>query len=595
MVMKQKYIPILLLLFFSLPGYWSRALAQKDTTNLNQNVEVMKAYKPSVSNASKIDLLPELNDTTRFRPDLNYATSSHPVTGGFKPSTLTAYNLVHQEISYPGYGKIRAGFGTYNTPFLDFYLNNPNSVNGTLGLQLNYLSSMGAIRLNGGDKVEAPFSSSKALLFGSYVYEGITLSSSFDYQRDMNRFYGYPIAIPASLATDDFARYFNQDQLHQKGSFGLSVKSNATAISSLKFNTGIRLGYFNTATDQTEKESTIAGDFDYNLGTFHAKLSAGFSHFETSNITDIPDLPASKSIKNNWLQLIPSISYQNEYFAFEGGINLQSNSDSNVGSTLKIYPRAIISVHAADNKIGLYAGVDGYLQNNHYAVIAAENRWINPILNVFPTNHMNIFSGGIKGKIVNPLAFDFGVKYGKAENQYFYTTRIENRTAKITPDLTDLTYNNAFEVVYDNLTTLDFSGELTYSTPTLFLLLSGHFYNYELNWLEKAPYRPDFTLYINSKINITEQITASAELDLTGPRNVQLSYRLPIWSSVATPAPIYLSTASMTQLNLGVNYHYSKKLDFLARVENLLNAKDEPWYGYTVQGIRFKVGASFSF
>ena len=36
-------------------------------------------------------------------------------------------------------------------------------------------------------------------------------------------------------------------------------------------------------------------------------------------------------------------------------------------------------------------------------------------------------------------------------------------------------------------------------------------------------------------------------------------------------------------------------LKFVKYIKNLLNRKDEPWYGYTVQGIRFKVGASFSF
>ena len=61
---------------------------QKDSTKLNQQVEVVKAYKPSVSNAQKMNLLPDVNDTTKFRPDLNYQTIGHPITSGFAPQTF---------------------------------------------------------------------------------------------------------------------------------------------------------------------------------------------------------------------------------------------------------------------------------------------------------------------------------------------------------------------------------------------------------------------------------------------------------------------------------------------------------------------------
>ena len=102
-------------------------------------------------------------------------------------------------------------------------------------------------------------------------------------------------------------------------------------------------------------------------------------------------------------------------------------------------------------------GIDGYLQNNNYSKIAEENRWINPTLIVSPSNHMNVLSAGIKGKITTQLAYDLGLKYSKTVDQYFYTTMVENRSGNASPTLKDLTYNNAFEVVYDNLGTIDFS------------------------------------------------------------------------------------------------------------------------------------------
>ena len=593
--MTPRYLIPLFLLIFALPGFFSTVSAQQDTSRMNQQVEVIKAYKPSVSKAGKINLLPEINDTTHFRPDLNYKIISHPVTTGFHSSDLKASNQIPREITYPGYGKISGGFGTNLTPFFDFYLSNPNSVNGTLGMQLNHLSSQGSVELKGGNTVNAPFSYNKAVVFGSYVYEGVTISSELSYRRDMNRFYGYPITIPADILTNNFVKYFNQDQMNQLGYFALSVRSNATSVSPMKFNTNVNLGYFNTSSNQVEKAMRFKGDFDYNFGTFNGKLTAVFAHFDSENVTEDLVFPMLSSPKASWLQLSPTVNYQNDLFTVEGGINLYSVFDDLHGTTLKPYPKIDFSFHTADKNFTVYAGLDGYLENNNYSKIAEENRWINPTLIVKPTSHLSTFSGGIKGKITTPLTFNIGAKYGKTEDQYFYVTRVEQNGSSSSTGLASLTYNNAFEVVYDNLTTLDFSGDLSYTTGKMFLLLSGHFYSYQTNTLEKAPYMPDFTLHATTEFKVTDHFSGLAEMYLTGPRDIMLKYYQSPISSATPPPPIYLKSDAVIDVNFGVKYSFTSKFDFFGKVENLLNRKDEIWYGYTVQGIRFKLGASLSF
>jgi outer membrane receptor protein involved in Fe transport len=74
-----------------------------------------------------------------------------------------------------------------------------------------------------------------------------------------------------------------------------------------------------------------------------------------------------------------------------------------------------------------------------------------------------------------------------------------------------------------------------------------------------------------------------------------LKYYLPIFSSASPPPPVYLLTDAMVEANIGAKYQFSKHLEFFGKAENLFNRKDEPWYGYTVQGLRFKLGAGFSF
>lgn len=593
--MTHRYFIPLFFLIFVLPGFTCFTYGQRDTTKMNQQVEVVKAYRPSISNAEKINLLPEIDDTTKFRPDLNYSTMSHPINSGFIPSALKASNQFQREISYPGYGKISGGFGTSLTPFFDLFLSNPNSQNGTFGVQFNHLSSMGKVKLKGGSEMDAPFSNNHGIIFGSYVLNDITISSELNYQRDMNRFYGYPVIVPVNTKSDNFLKYFNTDQLNQLGFFDLTVKSNASSLYLLKFNTGINLSYFNTSTNQVEKVIRLKGDFAYDFGTFSGKLKIGFDHFETENVTNQPDFAPLSSPKNTWIKLSPTFYYQNDLLSIEGGLNLYTVFDNlNGASSTRFipYPKAEFSYHTEANNFNVYLDVDGYLENNNYSKIAEENRWINPGLRVKPTNHRYILSGGVKGKIATPLTFNLGLKYSKTEEQYFFITRVEDRTAL---KQTDLAYNPAFEVEYDDLGTFDFTGNLSYTTSNIFLLLSGHFYNYQLNSLVKAPYLPDFILNANSSFKLTNKISAMAELYFTGPRNVMLKFYLPPLSSAIGGPAVYLKTDAMIEANVGAKYRFIKNLEFLGRIENLFNRKDEPWYGYTIQGIRFKLGASLSF
>jgi outer membrane receptor protein involved in Fe transport len=282
-------------------------------------------------------------------------------------------------------------------------------------------------------------------------------------------------------------------------------------------------------------------------------------------------------------------------FAFEGGFNLYSVFGTQDETVVKAYPKLLFSFHTATKNFTVYAGLNGYLENNNYSKIAAENRWINPTLIALPTSHLSTISAGISGKITTPLTFNIGIKYGKTEDQYFYVTRVINKSGIPGPALKDLTYNNAFEVVYDDLSTLDFSGDLSYTTSSVFLLLSGHYYSNQLKTLEKAPYMPDFTLNASSEFKIIDHFSALAEMYLTGPRNIMLKYYMSPISSAIPPPPIYLKADPVIDVNIGAKYMFTNKFELFGKVENLLNRKDEIWYGYTVQGIRFKLGASFFF
>ena len=94
--------------------------AQKDTSKMNQQVEVIKAYRPRSQKQVKSTFCLKSTTPRASGQIFNYKIISHPVTSGFESSALKASNRLQGRSSNPGYGRISGGFGTNLTPFSDF-------------------------------------------------------------------------------------------------------------------------------------------------------------------------------------------------------------------------------------------------------------------------------------------------------------------------------------------------------------------------------------------------------------------------------------------------------------------------------------------
>ena len=78
------HISLLLLTFIVV----NSVSAQKDSTKLRQEVEVVKAYQPSVSDAFKINDIPQIKDDKREKPTFDYKINSQPVFSTFEDPTF---------------------------------------------------------------------------------------------------------------------------------------------------------------------------------------------------------------------------------------------------------------------------------------------------------------------------------------------------------------------------------------------------------------------------------------------------------------------------------------------------------------------------
>jgi hypothetical protein len=567
------------------------AVAQKDTTKLNQSVDVMKAYSPSMSNANKINQLPVIDDTTRFTPEFKYSIDSQPIKSGFTASPIGAADVNGVRSKDLGLGYLKLGVGMYNTLYGDFFLNVPKSKIGTFGVHLRHLSSEGQIKLKEGDLVDAPYSQNNGGLFGSVILGSTILSGELSYDRDAMRFYGYPVAIPTNISLLPYNQY-GLSQAYQNGNFKITLKNSEKTMSDLNFDGGIRLGFFDALTGQKETSGGLFGKFDYNFDPYHGILDISVDHFSTDSIhLDSQSLPGTKT--EDWIRITPSVRLDGDDWSLRGGINFVGVSNKNDGNSAKLYPDFEFNYRPIKEILTLYASLKGDLKNNRYGDIAKENYWADPRHNVRNTDYTYIISGGLKGKISHEISYNIGLKYSQIKNLYFYA---QNSFSDLTsnkmpsPEI----YNNAFDVVYDNAGIFNLSTEFSYiSGKDLSVVLKGNFYNYNLERLKFASQMPTFDLTATTNFRIIERLTGFADLGIIGNRKALIYY----FDLLSNTGPVIheFSIDPTIRINLGATYDYSSKLKLFGRVDNLLNRQNEQWLGYTSQGLRLMAGATYSF
>jgi hypothetical protein len=576
--MRQIYFRLSLIILACLATVGMHAMGQRDSTKLNQNVEVAKPYKPSISNANKLNQLPVIEDTTRFTPEFKYSIESHPISSGFKAVPIGAAEIKGQPENNSGIGYLKLGLGTYNTSYGDFFLNTPKSTNWLFGLHLQHLASQGSVTLAKGEIVDAPYSQNKAEIFGSGVIGNSTLSSNLTYNRDLVRFYGYPDTIPRNISSQNqYAPYFGLDQIFQKTAFNIALKSNEGSQADLKYNGGLRFHHFDAKTGQQENSGGFFADFEYPFAKFKGLLESSFDNFTTKGILISP----AQNKQDSWLKLSPSVLFSGDNWSLKGGVSFYSVSDNQGESTAKLYPKIDFNFIPIKSIMTLYAGVDGYLQNCNYSTIAYENNWVDPMHNIRNADHQYILFGGVKGKINKQIAYDITAKYSDVRDSHFYILKSTNLTAPFI-------YNNAFDVLYDNTGITNLSAEISYTMgKDYYIKFKGNYYNYNLNNLAFAPLLPDFDLDATAGFRINDRITGFTDLKVTGQRKGLIQF--------ADGTNKEYDLDPILRLNLGADYELTHNIKIFGRIDNLFNQHYEQWPGYTSQGLRLIAGASISF
>lgn len=576
-----KYLAILLLCGTAL---WTSAQTKTDT--LSREVEVTKAYSPIISDANKLNSMPEINEEDVQKPTFNYSIQSQPFFSTFSAAPLKAATIETTPPDQRGYGLVRAGLGTYYKPYGELFFNNRNSKNTLFGIHGKHLSSWGDIKLESGNKVDAPFMDNQLELFVKHTIQQSILSVDFGLNHNTFNYYGYPEdSIPSVLLNDNQdINYFGSKQAFTKGSIHFGLSNPNADMDDETFGFDFDYHYFGTKTDQTEHFVNFTADLRRAMTSGMGVLEAGIEYVHMDNITPLDD-SISGSAATTILFAQPSWYIGDRAANVSLGLSTWFIMRSDDDTEAKLAPNIRANWTPVEDILNIYAGVDGAFQHNYYSKVAYENPFVNPDHHFENTMQKFRLFGGFDGRLSKNTTFKIDAEYALNTNSPFYYLN-----KGLSPDSSTMVVDNTFDVLYDDMNRFKLGAELMYNSARINLLTCINFYNYSMDEQDEAWNLPKWDATLSASYKVNEQLSITADIFLLGSRQAI------IFASAYDEEVTDIYTLDTAfDLNLKGNYQLTHKLSVFGQLNNFGFQKYERWLGYPVQSFNMLAGISYAF
>ena len=593
-----KYI----LFVFAFSAFIFEANAQRDTS-LTKEVEVSKAYQPSVSDAYKINDIPAIKEEEHQKPVFDYNIYSQPIFSAFSVNPLQAARIADKKKEEIGFGLLKMGAGNYGKPYVDFFFNNNDAKKSIFGLRYKHLSSHGKVKLKGANKVDAPFSENYAEMFLKRYYSKYALKFNVSFKRDAFKYYGYPEdPIPSFIIEDTFnPSYWNSKQAFNKGAVSLSLVNTSKSKYDPTLGFDLNYHYFGTKTGQREHYAKAVAHVSKPVNNMTVTMDAGAVFVRDENIFN-----RTTNIEGIRQQLMlfakPAFFVKNDWANFKAGLNAYALIDNDEELVVKATPNVLLNLIPMEGIFNVFAGIDGDFDINSYSKIAYENPYVDPKHDVKNSFHQFRFFGGFDGKFSSKTNFKISADYSIIKNQHFYYLEESfNPISSVTPTPTFV--ENDFSVLNDDLNMLKFNVEVYHTaTDNLNLLFTANYYTYELETQLEAWNMPQFDAKVSLAFKVTDQLEITTDLFVIGKRTGLVietnQFNSPLPIDLATLSNAFYKTYTMDtaiDMNVGATYHFTHNLAAFAQLNNFGFQNYERWLGYPVQGFNFLAGVSYSF
>lgn len=542
----------------------SNLYAQEDRTTNTDPIEIKTGFDPFLKDAYKIKENPSINDTNKIIPVLKYSFLDKQVPTNFEIDPIAAAKIKGEPLVklYSGYAKV--GFGTNTTPLAELYYNAKRNKDWSYGFYGNHFSSSG---ISGNDY--SSFSDNKLDFFGKRFLKEFTLYSKIGYNRNVNHYYGFPQNNVVEITnTDDIKQKLDQFNA------AFSLTRNFTDTTQFDYNFDINYHLINDFYAVQENHLELAGK----LGKYHKNelysIGVEMNYNKLNNFLDQDN--------NLVVGLTPQISTTANKWQFQVGIGLYLNSYPD--TKFHFYPKAEFKYNVVEHIVIPYVGIKGGLISNNLNNFYSENPFINTqILNTQNSNQKYDIYGGIRGSLSSKITFNTSFSRQKIESIPLYVK-----------DFNSL-IENRFLVEYDTISFSKITGELTYQKLEKFkIILGGNYYSYTPKNELKAWHKPNIKISLSGIYDLSDKIIVRADLFYIDKQYAK-AFNTTITNNVITTTEFAEELKGMFDVNLGLEYRYTKKLSAFINFNNLTSTAYKRWQDYPTQKLGILGGLTYSF
>lgn len=523
------------------------SIAQRDSVMSGSVIDVVKSFKPILSESIKIPVNPNPETPDITKTDFTYnvplvSFKVEPTIYTIKPLTLGTMLLPKLKGNY-----IKMGYGNYNSPYFEGYLNTVRNKNRQAGLYYNHLSA-------GGDNNYNNFSQNKLNGYIKEYADKNVYGLNVGYDRTLVNRYGFNDGLQPQR--DTLKNIYNLIDIN--GSYQLLSKD--TSVDVTKFNAG----YYHFGTNRNSRENGVQ------VGGLVARNLSGIPIYIPFNILHLNNTINDTSLQRLYININPEARLNEKEFYLKAGFNSTFFNDS-VGTNFHFYPKAEGGFYVIPNKLTVLAGITGNLNPHTLRSINTENPFATRIQLRNQNTTFEVY-GNIKGQLGSRSSFNLFSSSANINNILFYAND---------------TITGVQKTIYDNGSLVKLGFEIDYHVNTKFYFaLAGTVFNYKLKNLSQPFTRPGFEFKFNSQYNMGDKFVLRLDV-------IYLNQRYGLLEGLQTATNLKMQP--FTDFNFGLDYRYNKNVSAFVLFNNIANNRYQIWLNHPVYGFNMLGGLTFTF
>lgn len=545
--------------------------------NLNENVIISTQFDPVVNEAMKISDNPSIFDTSFATPNFQYQILNNVFPTKYEVEEIKPAMVRGEPISMLYNGNIRAGIGTYLTPYFEAIYAETRNKSLLYSIGARHYSSHWSID----DYAKNHFANNDINIYGKKIWNKFFVDAKAYYNNSINYYYGFnndSLKIDNSdfrsvwhnvgFKTNYESLFRNQDALNHKLSFSVEDISGKWKTNELKFQFDAQASKRFELFDQDKQLLGLMFSYLHYFNNFDASILTNAPYFSTKVIPlDLIANP-SKSYNTGLVSVKPYFDFKVNKFQLHTAIDFVAEMGQN--KDFYIYPTAIVYFPIIPKKLYFDGGLIGNIERVSLNTLRIENPYISPYLNIKTTSNYKLFAK-LNSTFSNKLGINVEAGMQNFTNRHFY---IHDSLAQ---------YNNIFNLTYDDVIRYYFKAHFEYNIIKVFALsLDAELQSFETDKLAFAYYEPTFSTSLSLQYIISNKLIFDfIPVFKTGMKAIYLGQE-------KTLDPII-------DINMNVEYKYNDQLSFFVKLNNLAFQRYQEYYNFPSQKFMGMIGASFSF